>query len=111
MLDTPKIDDAFLKQHGVVTEAVKKISEGRPNCIDLIKNRELSLIINTPTKKGLNTDEGKLRSTAVRFNIATITTMTAAAAVVQAIDALRAKSWGVRALQDYFPAGTVVGKS
>ncbi len=102
---------AFLKQHGVATEAVKKISEGRPNCIDLIKNRELALIINTPTKKGLNTDEGKLRSTAVRFNIATITTMTAAAAVVQAIEALRAKSWGVSALQDYFPAGTVVGKS
>ena len=93
---------AFLEQHGVATERLKKISEGRPNCIDLIKNKELALIINTPTRKGLNTDEGRLRSTAVRFSVPMVTTSTGAAAAVQAIEALRAGTWGVRAIQDYF---------
>jgi carbamoyl-phosphate synthase large subunit len=93
---------AYLEQQGVVTERVKKISEGRPNCIDMIKNKELALIINTPTKKGINTDEGRLRSTAVRFNVPMVTTTTGAAAAVTAIEALKAGGWNVRALQDYF---------
>jgi len=93
---------AYLEQHGIVTERVKKISEGRPNCIDLIKNKELAMIINTPTKKGLNTDEGRLRSTAVRFNVPMVTTTTGAAAAVLAMEALKAGGWNVRALQDYF---------
>ncbi len=93
---------AYLESQGVTTERIKKISEGRPNCIDLIKNHELAMIINTPTKKGLNTDEGRLRSTAVRFNVPMITTATGAAAAVTAIEALKADGWNVRALQDYF---------
>ncbi len=93
---------AYLEEQGVKTERVKKISEGRPNCIDMIKNHELALIINTPTKKGLNTDEGRLRSTAVRFNVPMVTTSTGAAAAVMAMEALKAGGWNVRALQDYF---------
>ena len=93
---------AYLADHDLETTLVRKISEGRPNCIDLIKNAELALIINTPTRKGINRDEGRLRSMALRFNVPTITTMTGAAAGVQAIGALREKNWGVRALQDYF---------
>lgn len=92
----------YLGEHGVETQAIRKISEGRPNCIDLIKNGELALIINTPTRKGIATDEGRLRSTAVRFNVPMITTTTGAAAAVKAIEALRAGAWGVRALQEYF---------
>ncbi|MEQ9455103.1 MAG: carbamoyl-phosphate synthase large subunit [Phycisphaeraceae bacterium] len=96
---------AYLVEHGV-TEArvLNKISEGRPNALDLIKNKELALIINTPTRKGLKTDEGKLRSTAVRFGVPMITTVTAAQSAVQAIEALKEGAWGVAALQDYFPA-------
>jgi carbamoyl-phosphate synthase large subunit len=91
-----------LLRRGVETQRVKKISEGRPNAVDLIKNRELDLIINTPTRKGVATDEGRLRATAVRFNVPMITTLTGAAAAVQAIRALQAGDWGVRVLQDYF---------
>jgi carbamoyl-phosphate synthase large subunit len=94
----------YLAQHGVATTRVNKISEGRPNAIDLIKNLELALIVNTPTRKGIKTDEGKLRATAVRFNVPMITTTTGAAAAVQAIAALRRGAWDVAALQDYFPA-------
>ncbi len=91
----------LLAEHGVAVESVRKISEGRPNCIDLIKNNELALIINTPTRKGLNTDEGRLRAQAVRFSVPMITTTTGAAAAVQAIAALRDGDWSVRPLQEY----------
>ncbi len=92
----------YLQKQGISTQRINKISEGRPNAVDMIKNRELALIINTPTRKGINSDEGRLRSTAVRFNVPMITTTTGAAAAVQAIIALRAGPWGVKALQDYF---------
>ena len=95
---------AYLNDHGVKTVRVKKISEGRPNCNDLIKDHSLALIINTPTQKGIQTDEGRLRAMAVRFDVPVITTTTAAAAAVQAIKALRQGTWQVRALQDYYGA-------
>ncbi|MCC7146938.1 MAG: carbamoyl-phosphate synthase large subunit [Phycisphaeraceae bacterium] len=95
---------AFLAQQGVKTQALKKIGEGRPNAIDMIKNHELALIIITPTRKGISSDEGRLRATAVRFNVPMITTITGARAAVSAMQALRRGDWTVRALQDYFPA-------
>ncbi|HEX7009272.1 MAG TPA: carbamoyl phosphate synthase large subunit, partial [Phycisphaeraceae bacterium] len=93
----------YLKRQGIKTQRLMKISEGRPHAVDLIKNRQLQLVINTPTRKGAGSDEGRLRATAVRFNVPMITTITGAAAAVQAIAALRADRWQVRALQDYFP--------
>jgi carbamoyl-phosphate synthase large subunit len=96
----------YLAAQGVAAARLHKISEGRPNAIDLIKNRQVALIIITPSRKGIKTDEGLLRASAVRFNIPMITTTTGAAAAVQAIAALRAGPWGVRALQDFFPAGS-----
>jgi len=92
-----------LQERGVDTTRLHKISEGRPNAEDLIKNGEIGLIINTPTRKGPATDEGKLRATAIRFNTPMITTLTAATCAVDGIAALREGAWSVRALQDYFP--------
>ena len=80
---------------------ILKIRVGRPNAIDLIKNDELALIINTPTRKGIATDEGRLRATAVRFKVPMITTATGAVAAVLAMKAIRDGAWDVRALQDY----------
>jgi len=94
-----------LKDRGVATTLIKKIQEGgRPNAVDLIVNGDLSLIINTPTRKGAGTDEGKLRATAVRYGVPMITTATAAVAAANAIAALRDGDWHVKALQDYFPS-------
>ncbi len=92
----------YLHEHGVETQRVKRIREGRPNALDLIKSHELSLIINTPVRKGILSYEDQLRTTAVRFNVPIITTVTGAAAAVNSIAALRDGDWGVRALQDYF---------
>jgi len=97
---------AHLQNCGVQTTRLYKITEGRPNPTDLIKNGELCLIINTPTRKGTSTDEGKLRATAVRFNTPMITTLTAATCSLDAIAALREGAWTVNALQDYFPEST-----
>jgi carbamoyl-phosphate synthase large subunit len=66
-------------------------------------NGEVQLIINTPTKKGAMTDEGRIRANAVRTGIPMITTVSAARATVDAIAALRAGAWSVTAIQDYFP--------
>ena len=93
----------WLADQGVCVVKLNKISEGRPHAIDLIKNRELDLILNTPTRKGSDTDEGKLRSTAVRFNVPMITTTTGAAAVVRGISALRKAPYTVKCLQEYYP--------
>jgi len=100
-LDCTAGTGAFLEAEGVESRRVRKISEGRPNAIDLIKNGELALIVNTPTRKGIESDEGKIRATAVRFGVPMITTLTGAAAAVQAIEALRTGQWSVRCLQDY----------
>ena len=97
----------FLASHGITTDLVRKIQEGgRPNALDLIKNGALGLIINTPTRKGAGTDEGKIRATAIRNGVTMITTMTAAKAAVQAIAAMRAGTWGVKTLQEYGAAGS-----
>ena len=92
----------YLAEQGVETHRLNKISEGRPHAIDLIKNGEIDLIINTPTRKGGGTDEHKLRATAVRNGVPMITTVAAAHAAARAIAALRGDSWDVRPLQSYF---------
>ena len=81
---------------GVPVSRLQKSATGaRPNVLDLMANKQLALIINTPTKTGYLTDEGKIRATAVRLNIPMITTMPAAQAIARAIVALRETGWGV----------------
>ena len=94
----------LLKSHSVESTLIRKISEGaRPNILDKLANDEIQLIINTPTRKGGDTDEGCIRAMAVRCRIPMITTLTGALAAVQAISALRAGTWSVAATQDVFP--------
>ena len=66
------------------------------------KNGKVQLIINTPTKKGPQTDEGKIRALTVMNKIPMITTLTGAHAAAQAIGAMQAEDWTVRPLQEYF---------
>jgi carbamoyl-phosphate synthase large subunit len=77
---------------------VTKLTEGRPNVIDMIKNGKVQLIINTPTKKGPATDEGKIRASSVLHKVPIVTTLTGAQAAVQAIRALRQHALTVRSL-------------
>jgi len=94
---------AELARHGVPAMRISKLSEGRPNIKDFIKNSQIQLIINTPTRKGPETDEGKIRAMAVLHRIPIITTLTGAHAAARAIQALKSAPWSVKSLQDYFP--------
>jgi carbamoyl-phosphate synthase large subunit len=86
---------------GVPVTRIPKLSEGRPNIRDLIKNGQVQLILNTPTKKGPATDEGKIRAMAVLNKVPMITTLTGAVATAKAIVALQKSDWGVKPLQAY----------
>ncbi|MFO0880933.1 MAG: carbamoyl-phosphate synthase large subunit [Gemmataceae bacterium] len=99
----------FLQQTGIPVEEVLKLQEGRPNLIDLMKNKDVSLVINTPSGRGTRTDEGKIRAAAVASGVTCITTMAAAEAAVDACEAMRSKAWTVTALQDRFPVSGARG--
>jgi carbamoyl-phosphate synthase large subunit len=92
-----------LERNGVQVRPIFKIKEGRPNAVDLIINRELDLIINTPSGKGAKTDEGQIRAFAVAHGIHVITSIAAAQAAVYGIESLLRRQLEVRALQDYHP--------
>jgi carbamoyl-phosphate synthase large subunit len=81
---------------------ISKLGEGRPNIKDYIKNSQVQLIINTPTKKGPATNEGKIRAMAVLHKVPIVTTITGASATAKAIKALQTSGWNVKPLQKYF---------
>ena len=93
-----------LEANDIPCKRLSKLDEGRPNIKDYIKNKQVQLILNTPTRKGPQTDEGKIRSMAVLNKIPIITTITGAHAVALAIQAMQGQQWNVRPLQDYFAA-------
>jgi len=93
---------SVLERASLFPNILQKIAAGaRPNVIDLMTNGQIRLIINTPTRTGWQTDEGKIRGAAVRLGVPMITTATAAHAAVSALQALRQSDWPVAALQDY----------
>jgi len=75
----------FLKEHGVKAKMVLKYSEGRPNVVDLILNKEINLIINTPSGKRGRSDAYYIRRAAVQEKVPYYTTLRAARAVLEAI--------------------------
>ncbi len=92
----------LLTRSGVPCEMVYKIADGaRPNVLDIVKNREVQLIVNTPSGRGARTDEGRIRGVAAVRNIPCITTMSGARALVSALEAYRAETVTARPVQDY----------
>ena len=71
---------------GIPAEVVHKIHEGRPHVVDLIKNRQVSMIINTPAGRMERSDDHLIRSSAVSYEIPCITTMAAASATIQGLE-------------------------
>jgi carbamoyl-phosphate synthase large subunit len=93
-----------------VTEVLKK-HEGRPNVIDEIANGRVQLVINTPFGQETRSDGYHIRSAAIRHGITNITTLPAAQAIVQAIEAIKEGRLGVIALQDFEKAGLAEERS
>ena len=76
----------YLREHGIPSEMVLKLQEGRPNIIDKIKNKEIQLIINTPYGTSSKWDDSYIRKAAIKFKIPYITTIAAAKAAVKGIE-------------------------
>jgi len=92
-----------LEKAGLKVQRVFKLSEGRPNTIDLLKNREIQLVINTPSGQSPREDEVKIRTTAVYTNTPIMTTLSGARAAALGIAALRKSGYDVKTIQEYFP--------
>jgi carbamoyl-phosphate synthase large subunit len=92
---------AFLARHGVPSTRVFKVNEGRPDMVDLIKNGQVALLVNTPLGKKSQYDDYALRRAALRHDVPYITTTSGALASASGIAALRRERLRVRALQDW----------
>ncbi len=92
---------AYLRAHGLEAEVVYKINEGRPHVGDAVLNGKVDLIINTPLGRESFFDDTTVRRIAMMRGVPCITTLTGAAAAVEAIRALRSEGLEVRALQEY----------
>jgi len=92
---------AALTAAGISVKKLFKIGEGRPNALDMLKNGELAMIINTPSGKVAREDEIKIRSTASSARIPVMTTLRSAKASLEGIQALREHGLNVKPLQDY----------
>ncbi|MEP6622312.1 MAG: carbamoyl-phosphate synthase large subunit [bacterium] len=91
----------YLRARGIPVSTVFKVHEGRPNCLDLILNGEVQLLVNTPLGKYALWDDYTLRQAAIRNRIAYTTTLSAASAASDAILSLRSRKASVRSLQEW----------
>jgi carbamoyl-phosphate synthase large subunit len=92
----------WLKEHGVPGEVVQKINEGRPNVLDAIVNRQVCLVINTPSaRRDARADDASIRKAAIKYKVPYLTTLAAAAAAAQGIRSARDSAGGVKSIQAY----------
>ncbi len=92
----------FLKNNGIESNFIKKLHQGRPNIADEIKNNKINLIINTPVGLESKYDDSYIRIKAIQHGIPYITSMAAAFASVEGIEAVRSEDISPESLQDYY---------
>ncbi len=95
---------ARLREAGLEVREIHKVSEGRPNALDLLLNRELQLVINTPSGQSPRADEVKIRTTSVYNGVPIITTLGSARSAVSAISTLKERGFSVESLQAFHQA-------
>ena len=92
----------IIREAGIEAEKVAKIDEGRPNVLDVISNKKVDLIINTPHGKKSATDDSYIRKAAIKNKISYMTTMAAAKATVEGIKAVKnGNALPVKSLQEF----------
>lgn len=90
-----------IEDAGLQVERVSKLAEGRPNSLDLLKNNELQLVINTPTGEVPRSDEVQIRTSAVYSGTPIMTTISSAKAAVNGIRSIKKSGYGVRTVQEF----------
>jgi carbamoyl-phosphate synthase large subunit len=93
-----------LRAHGLEVRELLKVSEGRPNCVDAIKNGEIDLIINTPLGYTAKADGWAIRTAAVQHRVPCLTTLSGAAAAAEGIAAMQKGENDVLSLQEMHAA-------
>ncbi|MEO1084509.1 MAG: carbamoyl-phosphate synthase large subunit, partial [Acidobacteriota bacterium] len=78
---------SFLKNQGIEVETVLKVHEGHPNVVDVMINQGIDLVINTPYGRESHVDDAVIRTTALRYDIPCVTTLSGAMAAVEGIAA------------------------
>jgi carbamoyl-phosphate synthase large subunit len=91
----------MLEKAGIKVQRIYKLTEGRPNAVDLLKNREIHLVVNTPSGQSPRADEIKIRTTAVYTSTPIMTTISGARAALLGISALKKRGYDVKPLQEY----------
>jgi len=91
----------FFTKNGVRSERIDKLQEGRPNIVDAIKNKEIKLVINTPSGKLSKHDDAYIRKAAIKYKVPYITTLAAAIAAARGIEEFQKRKTDVKSLQDY----------
>jgi carbamoyl-phosphate synthase large subunit len=92
----------WLAGHGIPCETVHKINEGRPNVLDVILNKQVCLVINTPSgRRDARADDSSIRKAALKYKVPYLTTVAAALASAQGIRAARDSAGGVKSIQAY----------
>jgi len=93
---------AVLSTSGLEVQQLPKVQEGsRPNVIDLMKNGEITLLVNTPSGRAYRPDEVSIRAMAVRLGVPLVTTLSGASALVLGLEESARGGMGVRSLQTY----------
>ncbi len=93
---------ALLNEHGIPATRVFKVYEGRPNVVDMIKNNQIALVLNTASGKRTARDSKALRQAALHYGVPYSTTLSGARAMSQAIQTLQHHDVGVKSLQEYY---------
>jgi carbamoyl-phosphate synthase large subunit len=92
---------SVLEKAGLKVQRTQKLLEGRPNVIDLLKNKEIQFVINTPSGAVPREDEIKIRTTAVYTGTPIATTLSGAKAAALGIAALKKSGYAVKTIQEY----------
>jgi carbamoyl-phosphate synthase large subunit len=91
----------FLMDHGIDTDLVLKVHQGRPNIVDAIKNGDIDLVVNTPAGRLSEYDDSYIRKNAIKYRIPYITTTSAALSATKGIKERQNGRYSVKSLQDY----------
>ncbi len=94
----------YLTEAGIPAQLVRKVQEGSPNVIDLLRRGEIRMIINTPTDKQSRQDHYQIMRVAVDYGVPYITTIQAARAAAMAIEAIKKERITIEPLSHYLGA-------
>jgi len=92
----------FFSDHGVEVTIINKVKEGRPHCVDAIKNREFAMVFNTTLGAASVADSYSIRRAALMNEIAYFTTVAGINAVTDGVLAMQRESLDVKPLQEYY---------